>query len=186
MKPLRFLVVVLLLPHLAACGGATTRQVSTTERDKAPSETARPAAAPEEEDRPADGEPEDRSEPAETAAPKADGSGAAPTAEPQARNTMAISVEMDPSCVRRSERTTMTVKTERFSDVSYGVSYKDGQNHGQYGIGRTDAQGVFEKAFIVPLKAAVGEATVLLAAMNADTHHGGSAQATFEVASTTC
>ena len=189
MKIFRVLVVVLLLPHMAACGGATTRQVSS---DDAADATPRAAAASERSEDDADRK--DTEAPKESAAPEevaAEGALEAedePEASPKAtpKNTMQLSVAMDPSCVRRTERTTMTVKAERFSDVSYGVSYADGQNHGQYGIGRTDAAGVLKKTFIVPMKAAVGEATVLVAAMNADTRHGGSAQDTFEVASTSC
>jgi len=80
----------------------------------------------------------------------------------------------------------MTVKTEKFADISYGLSYPDGDSHGHYGLGRTDGKGVFVKPFVIPLDAAVGEVTVLVAGANAATSHGGSSQIVFEVASTSC
>jgi hypothetical protein len=99
---------------------------------------------------------------------------------------MAIDISMKPSCVRRTEKTTMTVKAERFADISYGLSYADGQNHGQYGIARTDGKGVYVKSFFVPLDAAAGEVTVLVAATNAANSHGGTAEGAFEVVSASC
>jgi hypothetical protein len=187
-RTIRSLVVALLLPHLAACAGAATRSASPDRTTKSgPVSTAAST--------------EKGREAAESPAPAAGGSGAvtpttsaapdesrkaSPEPKEAAVTEMAIDISMKPSCVRRTEKTTMTVKTEKFADISFGLSYSDGQNHGQYGIARTDAKGLFVKSFVVPLDAAVGDVTVLVAGVNAATSHGGSSQGAFEVASSSC
>lgn len=70
------------------------------------------------------------------------------------------------------------------SDISYAASFKDGKNHNLYGIGQADAGGKFVWTFPIPVDAAYGKATVLVAASSVD--GGGGSSTSFEVAKTGC
>jgi hypothetical protein len=78
----------------------------------------------------------------------------------------------------------VTIQTFPFAQVSYAVSFSDGQNHGLYGSGEADSKGSYVWTFTVPLNASYGRANVIVAASSEK--GGGAAQASFEVRSGPC
>lgn len=119
-----------------------------------------------------------------TAAP----GGAAPTAKPGSTPTPNPSkppkVTASPACVHRGETEKVTIQTFAFAQVSYAVSFSDGNGHGLYGVGRADAKGTYVWTFTVPLNAAYGKANVIVAASSEQ--GGGGARTSFEVKNGPC
>ena len=80
-----------------------------------------------------------------------------------------IVTSVDPLCAGRGSPTRVVVKTDPLADVSYAMSFADGENHGLFGLAQADLQGNFVWNIVLPADAALGDAEIIVVSGHPET-----------------